>query len=290
MTAALRQTADTGLIAVSWPPEAFLWSEVNGPSAPPGPLPPGLLPDAEEDFPLGDVHAVAVAAGEGRILVCAARRTDLSGLGARVVRLTPASLPPFAGGRADPRALNLLAGEFEPSALRRLRARRKVAASGLALALALLVAAGLWRRAAHAERAALRHEQAARETVRARLGDAEDPGALSAAVGRRRRLAEAGASAARPRDAAAALAKVLAALPAGAEASGVRVRGISVDQAAVRLAATTDGDAAPWLRAFRPPPGWTMDEPRLAVVDRTTRVDVTFRPGATSPDAAGAHR
>ena len=62
----------------AWPPERFYWSVLEAPGVRrPGPLPPGLLPEFQEDLPVPveEVHAVSVPTGDGRLVVCAAPRS-----------------------------------------------------------------------------------------------------------------------------------------------------------------------------------------------------------------------
>jgi hypothetical protein len=59
-----------------------------------------------------ELHAVCAPIGEGRLLVCAARRDDLARLPQQFLSVIPEAVPEF-GSAATARSLNLLIGSFE---------------------------------------------------------------------------------------------------------------------------------------------------------------------------------
>lgn len=150
-----------GSADILWPADRFFWGTLEAPGVRrSGPLPPALALSFADDVPvpLEDLHPVMAPLSAdadpnsgtsheaGRILVCAARRADLTPLVAGARSLRPASLPPFLEGVVEPMAINLLVGAFEPLSARRKRQRT---VTRLALLWTLLVVAlgvGLLRR------------------------------------------------------------------------------------------------------------------------------------------------
>jgi hypothetical protein len=136
-----------------------------------------------------------------------------------------------------------------------------------------LVAVGVARRSAYWESRAENALQAGQEVV-AQVGVTD----VAKELARLKRSDTARAQVQRPRDAAAALASVLAAWPASVPA---RAQSIHVGAEGASLSVAIDGDAAPFLTALAPPAGWALDEPRLNAGGGVTRVSVRLRPEAT---------
>jgi hypothetical protein len=191
-----------------------------------------------------------------------------------VTILAPESLPGFAGSALDPDSLNLLVGRHEPAALRRARVRAHLVAATLVLIIAAAVALGLSRRASILKTVA---EESVAETQRVlQRGGFGGPEQLHLELLRARRLAEAGARVRPAPDAALALEGVLRAWPAAASA---KPQTLAVNDSGAALSVSVEGDATPFLRAFVPPAGWSLDEPRLNATEAITRVSLQLRRG-----------
>jgi hypothetical protein len=260
---------------LAWPPELFYWSVVDAPQwTRAGTLPPGMLAALEEDLPVpaDSVHAVGAPLGRGRVLVCALARERLVGVDAGTQTLRPASLPDFIerGGSAQP-DLNMLVGAFEPITMRRARVRRHGGAAAAVVLLAALASTGLLRRAG--VWAATASEAAAARTVALAAGTR--PETLDAEVARLDRLRDLSAQVQPPADAAAALASLLSVWPAAVPSSP---HSVAVNQAAMSISVSLDGDATPFLNAFRPPTGWTLEEPRHNRAGTLTRLTLQLKP------------
>lgn len=264
---------------VTWPAERFYWSVIEAsPWSRRGALPAGLRAVLEEDLPLPDdsVHAVCAPLDGGRLVVCAVGRSALSTVEPGARMLTPEQLPPWVEGPADPAALNLLVGEFEPRAARAERTRRHAAAIAALVLTTAFVAIGLSRRA---EAWASSAQAAAAETdaALARAAPRTTADQLLMEVSRARRLADAAARIRPPADASRSLAALLRAWPTEVPS---RPQSLLVSEGAATVSVTVTGDAAPFLSALKPPRGWSMDEPRLNTADNLTRLTLQLRPTA----------
>jgi hypothetical protein len=264
---------------LTWPAERFYWTVLDAPGMRhEGELPVGLLLLLQEDLPveLEMLHAVGVPlAGGGRVAVCAAERSEISAIPADCLSLTPESLPPFLDGEgALPERFNLLVGAFEPRPIRVDRFKCHALAAGFVLICGVLLATGLHRRALHWRDLAGSADAAAEQLATA-IGSTGRSVDLTAEAARLRGTREALAKAAPPPDAAPALAAVLRAWPANAPS---KPQSISVNPTAVAISVSVEGDPAAFLKAFAPPAGWVMDEPRLNTADRMTRLSVQLRP------------
>ncbi len=264
---------------MTWPAERFYWAVLDAPGlARTGELPAGLLAMLEEDAPAdgAELHAVCAPLEDGRLAACAAERSELAEIPTGVLSLIPASLPPFIGSAGfTPERFNLLVGPFEPPPVTRRRLKRHAFASATVLLCGLLIAVGLHRRASrwgeHAQSA-----QAAAVRLAAAASTPGGPKVLAAEAARLRGAREALAKAAPPLDASLALAAVLHAWPAGVPS---KPQSIAVSPTGVSIAVSIEGDAAAFLRAFTPPTGWTLEEPRLNTADKVTRLALQLRPG-----------
>jgi hypothetical protein len=236
-----------------WPPERFYWCvlDVPGPRRP-GPLAPGLLEDAAAliPAPMEGLHAVHADLGGGRSAVCAAPREAVAAAAEGSSSLGPAGVPDFLAG-LDPESIDLLCGEMEPAGRRRARAARRTAAAAALLALCLLTALGLARRAARWQ-----GDQAAADRALlalagpAALGPAGGAAPMRAELERLRRTAAAAARVSPPADAALALQEVLLAWPASASAAP---QGLTVTGKEATMSVVVEGDPAAFLAALRPP-------------------------------------
>jgi len=258
-----------------WPCDRFFWSVLEAPGwSRAGPLPPGLLPAFADDVPAEahELHAVCAPAADGRIVVCGARRAELAQAARSLRSLTPAALPGTLDAGVDPCSLELLCGPFEPRIVRRARLVRHARAAGVLLLCAALAAAGLARRTAHWTRAA---DAANAERLGMVRAAGLEPGALGAELARLDALTA--ASVRRPPDATVLLAALLDAWPGGVAAEP---QALSVSEDGASLAVNVEGDPAPFLAAFRAPPGLRLEDPRLNASRGVTRLSLRLRSGA----------
>ncbi|MCC6679177.1 MAG: hypothetical protein IT436_18785 [Phycisphaerales bacterium] len=273
--------------------DRFYWALLDAPGvrARPGasarPLPPGLLAELADHIPqpLDEVWAVGLPTGDGRMLVCAARRDDLNELDAGARALLPESLPPGIDRALADRlsSFNLLVGEFEPAPVRRDRWRRHRSWAGLVVLLAMLVSVGLIRRAAHWSDVTRTAEESQSQLAADLLG----PGipleqvnyTLDAEIDRLRELAR--ARPADPYDASVQLASLLRSWPA---ATPSKPQSVSVNDSGVTVSVSVDGDPAPFLSAFKAPDGWALDEPRLNQAGEVTRLTLRLHPKPPPPE------
>jgi hypothetical protein len=270
----------------TWPAARFYWALLDAPGVKaraPGPLPPGLLADLAEEVPVPveELHAVAAPAG-GSLLVCAARRSDLSDLPPHVLRLVPAGTPAgLAAG--DLSVLNLLVGEFEPRDQRRERERRQMMMLGTFVLVSAMAAIGLFRRTAQSGAVARDAALAAGRAVAAWLPPGAPPEALNAEVSRLKQASQATTQVNPAPDAALALAALLRAWPATVPC---KPQSIAVTETGITVSVLVEGDARPFLQAFAPPEGWTMEEPRVNSADKFVRIAIDLKPSAA---AVGGH-
>jgi len=255
---------------IRWPAERFYWAVIDGVDLRrPGVLPPGLAAIAADDIPvdIDTLHAIGAATQVGRILVCAAERTALEGLGPDVVSLTPAAAPPSIG--ADAAELELLVGRFEPRSVRARRTRRHASRAATVLACCVLIAIGLSRRA-ESDRGVAHAASDARAEL---LSEAGIPaGELKRRVGEARALEASRASA--PRDVTADLASLLRLWPDTSDAS---VESVSFSDGRVLASVSLDSDPGAFLADFTLPPGWRLQEPRLNSSRGLTRMSLELR-------------
>jgi hypothetical protein len=258
--------------------DRFYWSLLEAPQwQRTGALPAGLMQALEEDIPLAaeELHAVGVPAGDGLLLVCAARAGDLEALDADLLTLAPESLPDFAPLGVDASSLNLLVGAHEPGPIRRARMKRHLARAAAIALITGLISIGVARRAAHLDSLAQRAHAASAAAVQKLLpGGAPDTLALE--VSRARRVADSSARVHPAPSAAAALAALLRAWPTQAPS---RPQSLAVTESGATVSVSVEGDPTPFLKAMKPPPGWTMEEPRLSASDKLTRLTLQLHPG-----------
>ncbi len=255
--------------------ERLYWSVVEAPGVKGGPLPAGLLPRIEDDLPVDAelTWAVGTPIDGGRLLVCAALRSELGGVHDGV--LIPDRVPEFVTSPVDPSLLNLLVGPFEPVATRKARQRRHLIAAAAALAAAVLIGVGLERRAGAWHQEAQQTKAATQSvigSVSPSLGWSEDD--LTMELLQRSQALPVELRA--PGDAALALAGLIGRWPTQIP---VKPQSISAtgSSASVSLLVPPPGDAAAFIAALSPPEGWKLEEPRLVSVDKATRINLELR-------------
>jgi hypothetical protein len=253
---------------LQWPVEKFFWAVLDEPGwRATGPLPEGLRETLADDVPVDPaaLHAVGAPLGDGRVLVCAARREDLFGIPRETLSLTPGGIPEFGAG-VDGTSLNLLVGEFEPRPVRAARRRTGFVAVAAVLTCAALVSIGLLRRAAAWDQSADALRAAADQ-----LAQAHGPN-LAAEVDRLRGALTRRAAA--PADAGSLLAAVLLGWPSDVGCTAHSVRA-GPDGAAISV--SVEGDATPFLTGLRAPSGWALDEPQISAGPAGTRISLRLR-------------
>jgi hypothetical protein len=258
-----------------WPTERFYWCLLEAPHwKRPGPLPPGLRALLEDDVPVpvDSLHAVGTPL-DGRVLACAVESATLASLPADAASLTPEAIPPFAPA-IDPASLDLLVGAFEPRPLRRARLRRHLAWAGAVLAGSALVSIGLLRRAEMWDRAGASARAAARAMLDPTLPVSSADG-LAFELARTRRLAESAARIKPAEDAAESLESLLRAWPSSVSSKPLS---LALSESSTTISVAIEGDATPFLKAMKPPPGWSMDEPRVNAAESVTRLTLQLRP------------
>lgn len=272
-------THTTSDCCVALPPERFYWCEMrDSPWRGTGQLPIGLMPTLADEVPIDTelLHAVGAPASDGSLVVCAMLRDELDTLGAGLLSLTPSALPagPDAVG-VNPGSLELLVGDFEPRALRRVRTVRS-AVYMLAIALcSVAISLGF-------------HSRASETRELARLASTELASINTTFVGdtlnARRALQEALSRTPVPRDIADDLAHLLASWPI----EQGQLKSVSVTNDQVNIAATTEGDPSSLIAAVRAPAGWVVDEPRFTSAGSLARISVSMRPmGKDTPPGTG---
>lgn len=268
-------------VQLRWPPERFLWAVLESPVwRRAGPVPLGLLADVADEFPvpIEDLHTVGAPAGDGRVVVCAARREELATIDPDVASLTPDRIPDCVETNVDPEVLDLLVGDFEPPARRRARFRRHLALSATVFTCATLIAIGLGRRIMHWNDVAVTAREASVELA-SRVAPGVVPEHLAMEVLRLRSAAEA-QRVRSPRDAALTLASLLNAWP---NATSITPQSIAVSDAGVSLSVSVEGEASAFLGVLKPPEGWTLEDPRLNASGGITRLTLQMRPKESAP-------
>ncbi len=276
-----------------WPPDRFFWGTLDAP----GIRRPGVLPSAMAltfadlvPIPIEDLHAVMAPIGDasgadaGRVVVCAARRSDLEPLLASARSLTPASLPGFIehAGADSTFPLNLLVGGFEPIASRQRRHRLITRAAMLWIALVTIAIVGLVRRDAMARSHAESCRAARASAVAAAMPGGGEPD-LRDAVERLERRIDARRAADRPTDISAVLAAFLRAWPLDAgEEAHPEIQSIALNERRMALSVLVKGDPSPLLARLKAPEGWILKEPRLTSVGDATRLSLELVPIANS--------
>lgn len=251
------------------------WSVVEAPQwQRKGQVPDSLLDEAILDMPVaaGDVFAVGAPDGHGRLVVCACRRDAITKVPAELQRWNPDGVPSELGAACDPEEFNLLVGEYEPRSQRLHRWRMRWATACVLAAIAGMLVMGAGRRAEHAKSA-----RAGIDAATAALLSSSgftDESAVRAELERMRVQEAAAALVRRPIDVTPALGAILAAWP-GEVAS--RPGSIGVGESAATVNVTVDGDPSEFLRAFKAPNGWALEQPRVNTTGGATRIALQLR-------------
>ncbi|CAG0985484.1 hypothetical protein PHYC_01999 [Phycisphaerales bacterium] len=266
---------------VFWPPERFFWALLDAPGVRVrGQLPVGLTPGLQEYLsnPVDAVHAVCAPVAGDRVLVCAARRADLASLEPGVLYLTPGELPPFATDLVTAGDLNLLVGEFEPTALRVQRRRQSLMVCAAAVVCTLLICIGLVRRIN-----LWQDQEQQLEAARVRLVRS----VASGDEGLRQELSSlrkaTGTDSLPPAavDSASGLAALLRRWPA---ITGVEPRTITVTAREITLSVELEGgEPREFLETFAAPAGWMLGEPRLSTSPQSTVLNLELRRAEGKP-------
>jgi hypothetical protein len=204
-------------------------------------------------------------------LVCAASRDALACLEPGTLSLKPASLPEFAPSASSADDLELLVGNLEPRPFRQARLRRHAIALIAVLACAATVSFGLLRRTQLLQQTADEADHATASVLR-QAGVSRD--SLNLEVAQLRRIAHPQVNADPSTDAALAMGSLLVLWPAQVPS---KPQSIAINASGIAIAVTVEGDASRFLEAFRPPAGWTLDEPRLNTAGAVTRLNLQLR-------------
>jgi hypothetical protein len=265
------------------PAQSFYWATIDGLGwKTAGPLPAALLPVLADEIPIAleDVHAVCAPLDLGRLLVCACPRAALASADTAASTLVPDSLPDGVSCDAEAGGFNLLVGEFEPPPIRRARRARHLHPACACLICLVLIGLGFARRAHHASAAAGQAAKAA-DVVLSHLTPDKRENSVMEQVGFVRAAADAASRARAPADAAAGLEALLKSWPASITC---KPQSVSVSEGGVSFGVMVEGDPAPFLKAFIPPPGTALDEPRITSVGPVTRLNLHLHPtGGTRP-------
>lgn len=235
--------------------------------------------EAELPLDIDQLHSVCVPIGDGSLAVCCARRSDLESNPQELLSLTPDRFPEFIPQSDLVARLNLLVGEFEPRSAKTSRNNRHFVAAAMVVLFTLFVGLGLIRRIHHWNSTVTSARLAADATMRnvsidgVRHGD--DLRAIDAELARLASVQAIMTDGGPPLDAASELAGLLRAWPFGTSSTP---QTISIGSDGVSVSVTIEGDAAPFLKAFKAPPGWSLDEPRLSVSGTLSRVILHLQP------------
>ncbi len=260
------------------PADRLFWSVIEARGVRAGALPEGLWPLIDDDLPLDAslLWAVGTPADDGQFVVCAVRRDELDPASASLT-LTPESIPEYI--RASKDAFNFLVGQYEPSPIRRARFRLHLAAAACTLLAAGLTAIGLSRRASSWEMVAGSAQHAANSLI-ASVARAPNWTKDDIALELMQRRHAGPSEPAPPADAALTLAEVIARWPTHVPG---RAQSISATGTDASISVTLTGDVQPFLAALKPPEGWTLDEPRLASIDKATRLNLELHQSKGAP-------
>src|SRR5207253_2807129 len=94
-------------------------------------------------------------------------------------------------------------------------------------------------------------------------------------LSRTRRLAESAARIIPPADAALSLESLLRAWPSSVSS---KPQSLAVTESSSTISVSVEGDPTPFLKGLKPPPGWSMDEPRLNASESLTRLTLQLHP------------
>ncbi|MBX3378329.1 MAG: hypothetical protein KF678_15140 [Phycisphaeraceae bacterium] len=260
------------------PADRLFWSIIDAPGVRAGRIPAGLWPLIEDDIPVdaGQLWAVGAPIDPGRIAVCAIRKIDLTDLALGALILTPESIPDFIP--LPPTSFNFLIGQHEPRPIRRARLRRHLAAAACTLLAVSLFAIGLSRRTSSWNAEAIAAQSAA-DTVIASIAPSPNWSRDDLTLELMQRRQAAPPDLAPPADAAEALAAVIARWPMQVPS---KPQAISASGTSASISVTIPGEPQTFLAALKAPEGWRLDEPRLAAIDKATRLNLELRKEETA--------
>jgi hypothetical protein len=202
--------------------------------------------------------------------------SELEAIDPGTVALHPERLPP---GLDDDAAvagnLNLLIGRFEPRAQRRRRVFSQLLSLAALTVVIVLLAIGLERRASYFRASAASAAAATDRLIASALPRGSKPGALAAEVARQQQAARSALNIAPAPDAAVALSALLKAWPSDA---ACKPQALTVNESGMTVSVLVEGDPAPFLREFRAPAGWSLEEPRLNTNREFTRIAIVLKP------------
>lgn len=238
--------------------------------------------------PIEQVHAIYHPLGRHEVLACGVPRERLEqDLPADAERLTPESVPAHLSCDLDPRALNLLTGEFTPANVRVASRRRSFLAAGACLVVALLLGIGMERRRAHAEAAVETYRLAQDDLLDRALGPAA-PGIpkvqrVAALVGEKRRLewTRGQRPTATPADVSTTFARILERWPS--EVVWVDALNVAKNAVTVRGFAEQTSVADRIATALRGLEGFDLEAPELRRTPDGVRFTVRLRPTKGAP-------
>lgn len=302
---------------IVWPPERFFWAVADASTLPAvlrrierapersktdEPLLDDLIAD---DLPcsIEDAHVVyrAMDDGSGRVLACAARRSDLAELPPHVLSLRAAEIPTAvldAATQASSRGAssiaslappNMLRGRFVPASIAGAQVRRAGMVIAAMLLAGLVFAWGLHRRASALDEYASQLAEATDHLIRQSVPDlpVQWPATVAALDNEHALLAITRSKPpVAPVNAGRVLAELLRAWPRSTDNAGlgVQTQSLSIGDAriAFTVAAPSNDHARAWLAAFAAPAGWSMAEPQLSASGNGPVVRVTATPIASS--------
>jgi len=216
------------------------------------------------------VHAVFRSLGDGRVLACGIDRERAAAIvGAGRSSATPADLPPWLGVHVRASSIELLVGDFLPTAARRMRGRAAVLSLIALVAAAAVLGAGFEHRRGQLLDAAAAADGRLALVVSEVLPPANPANAqppalrLEAEVRSLRAAIDAAADAPPIAEASPALASVLGAWP---DMPRCRTDLLSVTATTITLSTTLPGqaEARRLADALGSLPGWTPGQPQLA--------------------------
>jgi hypothetical protein len=267
-----------------WSQDRLYWALLDAPGVlTRGQLPPALFPSLEDQVPVSadSVHAVCRPVSGGRLAVCAVSLGTLATAvpaGATVLR--PGDVPDFLRELCRAEDFNLLVGRFEPAASRLARRNLHLRLCATAAMCALL----LERRTSRWMVAADSLSQAA-QSLAERVHAGATPESIHDDALRVRELQDTIDRLPKTPDAALTLAAVLLTWPSSVPSSP---QSVSVSPEGVSLSVNLTSEPATFLRAFRPPAGWSLDEPRLNSAGDVTRLTLQLRRNPGGASAGGS--
>ncbi|MFG0242557.1 MAG: hypothetical protein ACF8R9_07240 [Phycisphaerales bacterium JB054] len=275
---------------ISLPADRFYWAILDAAALPRGarstPEQLGYLFESVLPVAVDTVHAVYVPLGSDRVLACGMPLADLQ-IHTAPPRLTlsPETLPEFVSTSLDepidPARINLLVGAFEPSQIKSHRRNTTLIACAAILLCAVLIAAGLSRRASRA-----REHTAALQAATTRIYDevlppSQSPVPASArltaelrSLSRTRATPDSG-----PIEVAPPLAAMLASWPNDLH---LTTDSLSASSTAITLGVRLPDEATAerFERELRAPPGWSLSQPNLVRERDGIAVRVRMEPEA----------